>query len=453
MTAREGARTDAASAAGSAARKQLRSMSMREKKEQKGNELKRFSIVTVILLFVAAFAMGSPAQIAAGMKVILLSRDALITDYFELAGYGAAFFNAGLVAAIAVSMTFIWKIPYTGLTVMAIFFNIGYGLWGKNPVNMLPLLAGTWLFALVNRVPFSNYIYTALFGTCLAPFVTEMLHILPFSSGTNLLLAVLLGIFMGYLLVPLSIRTASMHMGYSLFNVGFSGGVLAFVSVCVLRSFGVQTHPVLIWKEGIHGGLLAGVYLYLAGTFLYGWYLCGWKWKNFLHIMTHPGRAVADLPVLDGVGATLMNMGVMGLVGLTYIVAVGGDLSGPVLGGLAVLFGTSAFGAHPRNSLPVIAGVFLSTLMTSYSARLPGMQLAVLFAVGAAPIAGQFGPVAGVLAGALHAAIVMCTTGFYGGLNLYNNGFSTGWVAIIMVPLCESFRANYKVHKRKKDRQ
>ena len=46
------------------------------------------------MLLIAAFAYGSPIEIAQGMKTIVFSRDALITDYFELAGYGAAFFNA-----------------------------------------------------------------------------------------------------------------------------------------------------------------------------------------------------------------------------------------------------------------------------------------------------------------------------------------------------------------------
>ena len=54
-----------------------------------------------------------------------------------------------------------------------------------------------------------------------------------------------------------------------------------------------------------------------------------------------------------------------------------------------------------------------------------------------------------MIAGFLHAVIVMCTGEMYGGLNLYNNGFSAGWVAIFMVPLVESFMSQYKDRKRK----
>jgi hypothetical protein len=56
--------------------------------------------------------------------------------------------------------------------------------------------------------------------------------------------------------------------------------------------------------------------------------------------------------------------------------------------------------------------------------------------------------VPGILAGMLHTAIVMCTSQMYGGLNLYNNGFSAGWVAIIMVPAIESVLMEYERRKR-----
>ena len=98
----------------------------------------------------------------------------------------------------------------------------------------------------------------------------------------------------------------------------------------------------------------------------------------------------------------------------------------------------------------------LFSIISHHSPVTPGMQLAALFAVGLAPIAGQFGIVPGVISGMLHGAIVMCTADLYGGLNLYNNGFSTGWVAIFMVPTVESFmrhfesRRNNKAQKKQK---
>ena len=62
---------------------------------------------------------------------------------------------------------------------------------------------------------------------------------------------------------------------------------------------------------------------------------------------------------------------------------------------------------------------------------------------------GRFGVIAGIFAGMLHTAIAMCTSQMYGGLNLYNNGFSTGWVAMVMVPVMDSLILDHKNRKRK----
>ena len=143
-----------------------------------------------------------------------------------------------------------------------------------------------------------------------------------------------------------------------------------------------------------------------------------------------------------------MNMGLMGAAAEIQVLLSGGDMSGPILGCLLTVFGFSSFGAHLRNYLPVMAGVYLSTLFTKYTPGTPGIQIAALFCVGLSPIAGQFGIIAGVAAGMLHAAIVMCTSQMYGGLNLYNNGFSAGWVAIVMLPAIESFMKQYETRKK-----
>ena len=144
----------------------------------KGNEMKCFFIATVVLLYIAAFLCGSPREIWEGMVGIVRTRDALITDYIAVAGAGACFLNAALVSTICLTVTLATKIPFTGPTMAALFINIGYAFWGKNAVNILPALLGTFLYAKGHHVHFGRYIYTALFGTCLAPFVTEAVYLL-----------------------------------------------------------------------------------------------------------------------------------------------------------------------------------------------------------------------------------------------------------------------------------
>ena len=415
----------------------------------KGKELQYFCTATMLLLFAAAFILESPLGLIKGMAVIILSRDALITDYFKLAGYGAGFFNGALVLGFAMLLLRRLKMKYTGLTMAVLFINLGFALFGKNPLNVLPVILGTFLYARLHGAGMNRYVYTALFGSCLAPLVTEMGYLLPFSLPVNFLFAVLTGIFIGFVLPPLAMHTASMHMGYNLLNMGFAAGLLAFVIVCVLQSMGFVSDTVFIWREGRPLWLSIALYAYFASAMLFGLFLNQGNMKGIFKLMRHPGRAVADFVLMDGEGTTLFNMGCVGIACTTYILLVKGDLSGPVVGAILTAFGFAAFGVHLKNYLPVLAGIYLSTFFSRYTPVTPGIQMGAVFAVGLAPIAGQFGILAGLIAGWLHGAAVMCTSGLYGGLNLYNSGFSTGLVAIVMVPMLESFMKRFEERKRR----
>ena len=427
-------------------------MTCKLREKIKGKEMKVFLYVSALFLYMGAFLLDSPKDIWEGMKLIIRSKDALITDYFALAGYGASFFNAGLVLTIGIILVRVAKLPFTGITTAALAIDTCFGFWGKNPVNIFPIFLGVMLYAKLHKASIGRYLYTALFGACLGPLVTEMMYKLSFSFEIRFILTIVVGILIGMALPPLSSHTISMHMGYNLYNVGFSGGIIAFAVVCVMRSMGLEIESNFIWKEGVHVGITVGVYVYFILVFLYGLWLKEGKVSCLGKIMKHPGRAIADFVIMDGPGATLMNMSLLGIVAETYILLIGGDLSGPVQGAILMVFGYGAFGAHLKNYLPVLVGVVLSCAFTQYTLTTPGILIASIFCVGLAPIAGQFGVLAGIEAGILHAAIVMYTSQMYGGLNLYNNGFSCGWVAIIMVPLIESFMARFEHRKKIKEK-
>lgn len=400
-------------------------------------------VFTIVLLYLGAFILASPAAIWQGMVNIVTSRDALISDYFVIAGVGGALFNSATVLLLALGLLLVLKLNFTGTTIAAFFIMGGFSFFGKNPLNILPIIFGAYLYARVQGVKMTRYVYVALFSTCLAPLVTEMNQILPFVLPINILCGVLIGIAAGYITVPLAAHTISMHHGYMLFNTGFAAGILALCLVSILRSFGLQFDTVLLWFEGINVPALCLIYGYFAIVFFYGLLLEGFRLAPWVRLLRHPGRSIADFILLDGVGASFMNMGIMGAVCLTYIVVIGGDLSGPVLGAILTVMGFSSFGIHLKNYLPVLLGVILAGLLNILPINAPSFQLVALFVAGLSPIAGQFGVAAGLVAGFLHAGVALYITTVCGGMNLYNNGFAAGFVAIIMIPTLESFIKRY----------
>lgn len=85
-------------------------------------------------------------------------------------------------------------------------------------------------------------------------------------------------------------------------------------------------------------------------------------------------------------------------------------------------------------------GVVLASYFQIWELNSIGAILAALFGTTLAPIAGVFGWKSGVLAGFLHMALVMNIGYLHGGINLYNNGFSGGIIAAILVPVISSFQ-------------
>lgn len=365
-----------------------------------------------------------------------------------MGGIGPAFFNSAMVMTISLAIILISKLNFSGLSIASVIIMGGFALFGKEPFNILPILIGTMLYSIKQGSNPAKYIYIGFLATGVAPIITELTLILPFSTPINMLISCSVGIAIGYTIVPLSSHTVNMHMGYNIFNVGFAVGIIALCVMTVISMLGFKSETVLIWQEGRPLWLIIALFSYFTIVFLYGLYLSNFKLDDYFHLLKHPGRAVADFLLMDGIGATMINMSTIGFIALGYILIIGGDLSGPVVGAILTIAGFGAFGIHTRNYPPILIGVFIASIVGIYTPTTPSFQLAAIFSGALSPIAGQYGIIAGIAAGFLHSAIVCNTGSLYSGMNLYNNGFSAGLVAIIMIPLLEAFlNENHKLRR------
>ena len=99
-----------------------------------------------VLLALAGFLLDSPGDILNGLVTIILSEDALITDYILIAGPGAALVNSAIVTAISICVLYVADDILNGMTLVVIGLMSGFSLFGKNFVNIWPILIGTWLY-------------------------------------------------------------------------------------------------------------------------------------------------------------------------------------------------------------------------------------------------------------------------------------------------------------------
>ena len=248
-------------------------------------------------------------------------------------------------------------------------------------------------------------------------------------------LAIATSLVIGFILAPAAAQLFRAHMGYSLYNMGFTAGIVGTLVVATYKSYGFIPDPVMIWTAGnnlLLGGFLA---LLFASMVALGFYFDRALPSRLKQIMAEAGQAPTDFIALAGFGPTLANMGLAGAVGTLYVLAVGGDLNGPVIGAILTIVGFAAFGKHPRNIVPIMAGVFLGSLFKPFGAADPSILLAALFGTTLAPIAGRFGWHWGVVAGLVHSSAALSVGSLHAGLNLYNNGFAAGLVASVLVPV------------------
>ena len=395
----------------------------------------------ILWIYTAALALfglclDTPAGILRGLRIIVLTEDALITDYVLIAGPGAALVNSALVTAISILCLRMAREPLNGFSLVVIGLMSGFSLFGKNFVNIWPILAGSWLYAKSRREPFGRYTSVGLMSTALAPVVSYIA--LDNGWGTPLS-GCLTGLLIGYIMPPLSAYTYKIQNGMNLYNMGFACGVTAFILVPLMNSLGATPATRYHWAEGYN--LLFGLSLSIlcAVLFLMGLLCTGnppWaSWAGYRRLLLTSGRAPSDYLRMFGPGPVLMNTGMNGLIGIAFILCAGGDLNGPTVGGILTIMGFSAFGKHAFNIIPVMAGVLLGSFVMHWSLNDSAVQLACLFCTTLAPISGYFGWPFGVLAGFLHSSVVLYTGTPVAGMNLYNNGFSGGLVAIVLYPL------------------
>ena len=72
-----------------------------------------------------------PKNILNGLVTIILSEDALITDYILIAGPGAALINAAIVTAISLCVLYVADDIPNGMTLVVIGLMSGFSLFGN----------------------------------------------------------------------------------------------------------------------------------------------------------------------------------------------------------------------------------------------------------------------------------------------------------------------------------
>ena len=422
-----------------------------------------------LCFFVAAFFMPDRPDMLDGLLRIARHTDKVPTNCFDpsYGGYAGSFLNAGFVCLICTLLYCLPKAKASAPSVIGFLLTAGFAFWGINIVNIWFGFLGVGLYCLIKKQALGTQVNAMIFSTALCPLYADLLWAYPNDvevpfHALGLILAIVVGIVVGFIL-PASLSYASnLHKGYSIYSAAVPVGFLAFLLRGLLYQAVGAKHGSYLDKattstEFANSTICNVFCIALFVICIIVAIVMGCRKKDYLALLKDSGHG-ADYAQKYGTAAMLMNMGVYGLfIMLYYNVAawIGGSetvFNAVTLGCVFCMLSTCCSGAHPRNVWPIMLSyIGMSFLCQWISVDLLGMEFAqavdaqailigLCFASGLAPLAGKHGWWVGLIAGALHYGLVTSVPMLHGAFLLYNGGLTCAFVCVILLPLLEHFK-------------
>ena len=405
-----------------------------------------------VMLMILAFVIESPQSLVSGMMTILVSPSQLFTDYMEIASVGSTLLNVAIMLGISIYSYKKLEIPLNGTVIGSLGMLAGFSFFGKNLFNSIPFMIGVWIYTKVTKQNYRNYVIVGLFGSALGPLISFLAFSGVLPQGWSVLIAYALGIFIGFILPQLTTQFLGFHQGFSLYNVGFTAGIIGMVVLGFMNAFGIEVEtrtltstqsPLILYQ------LLIGFCVILIVTSFYLHFKKKEKY-HFKLLLKLSGRLPSDFVEMTNLATVTLNMSIIGFILLGYVLMNGGQLNGPIVGSIIGVMSFGAFGNQVKNTVPVLVGIMIGSYLTGVEPTSTSALIAAIFGTTLAPVSGYYGPLAGMIAGFVHITLVSHVVVMHGGLNLYNNGFAGGFVAAVLVPIFEIFEGIRQEMKERK---
>jgi hypothetical protein len=315
--------------------------------------------------------------------------------------------------------------------VAGLFTIAGFAFFGKTLLNALPIWLGILIYTKIKKKSQAELLGAYFFGTAIGPVVSFVWFSSPVTLPLQMVYGTAIGILTGILIPIFSSYAVKFHQGYNLYNIGFTIGLLA-----TLYRFFFQW---INWEITLgtevsteYSSLFYILFLILFSSMIIVGFMTKASWEETTSLHKNNGRK-ADFIELFGLPAVLVNMGLLGIFSLGLLLLLDLPIHGPMIAGILTLVGFGAYGKHLVNSIPVMLGAYLYTLLPHIDIQAVGPSIAILFVTALAPITLKFGLITALAAGFIHVYLGPIGLNLQGGFALYNNGFVAGFVAALIV--------------------
>jgi len=415
--------------------------------------LKLFFLFFSLSFLIAAFFMPDRAQMLPGFWRIVSQPTLSSTNFFSIGGFSATFLNMGLLGLIC---TVLYSIPGekpNHEAVLVTILTIGFGAWGIHVLNIWPTMLGVVVYCLVKKEKLGDYTNLMMLTTGLAPFISEILIRYPHEqvvgfSFLRVLLSLAIGIPAGFT-IPAGLKNApNVHRGLTIYSAALPVGMAAFLLQSVLYQVMGVSIPAAVSELSVASAPIVNTFCcILFGSIVVAAVALGCRPKDYWKLMNDP-EVVTNFSATYGNAVMLMNVGLFGLFILGYYNLIGAEFNGVTFGVIFCMLCTCNAGSHPANVWPMMLGYALISWLfqlvapfaqgefTQYLNAQP-VIVGLCYANGLSLLSDKYGWFWGMVAGMLHFCMVTTTPLLHGGMCLYNGGFTTGLVCLLMLPTLE----------------
>lgn len=401
--------------------------------------LNRREFLLIITLYTFVFALFIPEETSVLQMYyqLIMSQTNLLTDFIEIAGFRATFFNVGL-HSLVIYLLLLWKgqryLTSFELGVTGLF--VGHAFFGTHIINILPIILGT-MFYYYSMNHEKEYRLVSILATANAPLVSSI-YLDSVFGPYRWLLAMAVGFVIGSISVKIANQFVQFHKGYTLYNFGFTMGVIAMFISFVFPYFDMNVE-INLFQDNEYAINYFEFYFWgwLILLAIIGLYRQKVQFKDLWSFIKIKGNFYHNQFRYFRTSTLTLNMLINGIVFYMLLKLINVSLNGPIIGAMLTVILFGAVGKTILNSLPISLGIIFSVYISGSSFNNTYIVLALLFSTGLAPISARFGPLWGFVAGVLHFHMVEISGQLHLGMNIYNNGFASGFVAAIVIPIIE----------------
>jgi hypothetical protein len=414
-----------------------------------------FGFITAAFL-IGAICMPDRGDMFPGLLRIITNPAKISTNYFALGGFSATFLNMAIVSAICLGLYCIPGAKANNVSTLAFLLTAGFCSWGINVLNIWPTFLGVVLYSIVKKEKVSANVNAMLFSTGIAPLISELMLRYPGQqvgfSVVGILLALVIGIAIGFFLPAGLAHSPKVHKGFDLYSAALPIGMTAFFLQALLYKTQGVALPAAPAAETMQVTMRMGANIFCGAVFglcIVAAFLLGCRPKDYWKLMTDRNPS-NNFSTTYGNATFLMNFGVYGLFILGYYNLVGATFNGVTFGLIFCMVACCNSGSHPLNVLPIMASYVISSFLFAWISKLTGgdftgainaqaIVVGLCYANGLSPIVNKYGWCFGTLSAVMHYILVTSVPTLHGGYCLYNGGFTAALICLILVPQLEKF--------------